>query len=380
MPYEIKFDMPPAGHAVSASRAEKSVEVQAIEFTSTEDGQHFINREEGFPNDILSMLAPQRQFRPSQIDHMLAVIRVDGSTTVYVNELKLVSTVRVARAIEEGQWVSRDDIVDVAGLDPHVVIPPECGYMFLFSHGWRKALLYDYSPLILDRAPRGTDCVFLFGQAYAHLTFQERFSLSQGDWDALFRAKWFPFVGLSNPTIQDTINHIRAGWGLETIIERVVTEVTERLPALLNGWEAHPVFQSHVEVLRRAVDRYIAKDYLSCAGLLYPRIEGIMRSHYHTSMPPKKPKSGELVDAAVASRISNDHSLLLPHRFSEYLRNVYFAGFAPTATVASVSRNSVAHGIADVAELDEASATIAILVLHQLYYCIDRPANTTQST
>ena len=65
MPYEIKFDKPPAGHAVSAARAEETVSVQASEFISTEDGQHFISRVEGFPSEVLSLLAPQRQFRPN---------------------------------------------------------------------------------------------------------------------------------------------------------------------------------------------------------------------------------------------------------------------------------------------------------------------------
>ena len=53
MPVEIDLGMPPAGYAAAPKRAtDTTAVVQFREFTSTEDGQHFIRRLEGIPSDI----------------------------------------------------------------------------------------------------------------------------------------------------------------------------------------------------------------------------------------------------------------------------------------------------------------------------------------
>ena len=57
------------------------------------------------------------------------------------------------------------------------------------------------------------DVARFLGQAYCHVLFQERFSLSDDDWNALFASKWFPFAGLRDETINDLVSHVRAGWG-----------------------------------------------------------------------------------------------------------------------------------------------------------------------
>ena len=58
MPVEIDLGMPPAGYAAAPKRATDTTGlIQYREFTSTEDGQHFIQRLEGFPNDILQKVA-----------------------------------------------------------------------------------------------------------------------------------------------------------------------------------------------------------------------------------------------------------------------------------------------------------------------------------
>jgi len=54
MPFDIDLGMPPAGYAVSSARADEDVIISFREFTSTEDGQHFIKRLEGIPSDSSS--------------------------------------------------------------------------------------------------------------------------------------------------------------------------------------------------------------------------------------------------------------------------------------------------------------------------------------
>ena len=146
MPAEINFGMPPAGYASAPARAtDQTASVQFREFTSTEDGQYFIQRLEGFPSEILGKLS--FPIRASQVDHMLAICRRDGKATVYVNELEQRTSVRFARSVEAGEPVTKDDFVDVERLELGVRILDDAGVLFIFSVGWRKGLFYDFGPV-----------------------------------------------------------------------------------------------------------------------------------------------------------------------------------------------------------------------------------------
>jgi hypothetical protein len=60
MPIDIDLGNPPAGYSLTAARPGAQVAVQYLEFTSSEDGQHFIKRLEGIPTDILLKVTPPR--------------------------------------------------------------------------------------------------------------------------------------------------------------------------------------------------------------------------------------------------------------------------------------------------------------------------------
>ncbi len=81
----IDLGNPPAGCCLTAARPGAQLAVQYLEFTSSEDGQHFIKRLEGITNVILLKVTPRVQ--PSQIDSLLAIIRADGTATAYVTNL-----------------------------------------------------------------------------------------------------------------------------------------------------------------------------------------------------------------------------------------------------------------------------------------------------
>ena len=191
--------------------------------------------------------------------------------------------------------------------------------------------------------------------------------------------RWrFPFAGLANETIQDLIAHASAGWDLDLLTERIASEVKDRLPEILNDWRGHSTFAPHSAILERAGERFQNGDYVSCSGLLFPRIEGILRTNHTTSGAVCKPSPDNLTDGAVASKIHKDKCLLLPHRFARYLREVYFASFNPVAQSIDVARHSVAHGVADASNFNQKSAVIGILVVHHLFYCLEqRHASTS---
>ena len=366
MSFEIDLGNAPAGYILSAARAGEVAEVQFTEFTSTEDGQHFIQRLEGLPSDFLRKISPE--IDPSQVDSMLAIVRRDGKATVYVNELAQRARVRASRPVRGGERLLKSDIIDVDRLELGVQIPDDAGVVFVFSVGWRKGLFYDFGPIGgPDPQPRQYDISTMFGQAYCHVLFQERFSITDTEWDALFAAKWFPFAGLRHETIDTLVSYVRSGWEPDERLEELLSEVKGSVSSMLDNWRKHPAFEPHMEILERAIERFHDDDFVSSTSLLYPRIEGIMRTHHRGLRTSNRPSPDNLSQSAVAAKIENEKCLLLPRRFDAYLRDVYFAGFNPNAQDIGVSRNSVAHGVATASEFNQKSALIAILVVHQLY-------------
>ena len=377
MPVEIDLGMPPGGYAVSSARAGETVRVQVLEFTSTEDGSHFIQRLEGLPSDIIGK--PPSPVLPSRVDHMLAICRRDGKATVWVNELMVKASTRVSRAIEAGEEVTKDDIVDLESVELGVHIPADAGVLFVFSVGWRKGLFYDFSPVSgPDPHSREYDIASLLGRLYCHLTFQERFAISDEEWRALFAAMWFPFAGLSNDAVAGLMSHVRAGWQPDENLGDIVAEVKKKAEKMLQSWRGHSSFAHHVGLLERAIERFVHGDPVSCTALLFPRIEGILRTHRVLSGAQTGFRQENLVQTAVASKIDNMQSALLPHRFAEYLREVYFRNFSPTEHNPDVSRHTIGHGIADAAKFDEKSAVIGLLILHQLFYCLENKKGDTR--
>ena len=374
MPVEISLE-PPAGYALEAGRAGENVKIAFREFTSTEDGQHFIQRLESIPSTILQKL-PNPIF-PSQVDHLLAIFSRESKATVYINELELRAGIRAARPIEAGVGVTKDDIADMERLDLGVQIPDDAGFLFVFSVGWRKGLFYDFGPTSGPNSQRRRyDVSSVLGQAYCHVLFQERFSISAAEWDALFAAKWFPFASLRNETINTLISRVRSGWNPDEELDDIISEVKGRIPQMLDSWRTRPSFAEHLKILEHAAERFQNDDPMSCTALLFPRIEGILRTHHTSLGMAKKPSPDNLVRSAVATKIEKEKCLLLPHRFDAYLRDVYFASFKPDASEETdITRHSVAHGVASSSQFNQKSAAISILIIHQLFYFLDAEQN-----
>ena len=185
------------------------------------------------------------------------------------------------------------------------------------------------------------------------------------------RRNGFPFVGLRNETINALLNHVRSGWDPDEKLDDIISEIKQRIPQMLDSWRNHSSFLPHIEILEHAVERFQNDDSVSCTGLLFPRIEGILRTH-RASLGIQGPLSPEnLTESAVAAKIENDKSLLLPHRFARYLRDVYFANFNPDDQDIDISRHSVGHGVATASKFDQKSAVIGILTIHQLFYFLE---------
>ena len=351
------------------------IRVSTRGFASTADGNMFVRLLEQFPTEILSKL-PHKP-RPSQVDSLLAIISPTGTAHVYVNEVNAIMTTRVSRAVRAGQPVPKDDISDIQQLEfDKIEIPKDAGMLLFFSVGWRRGLYYDFGPLVgKEKQPRQYDLAKVLGGVYAQVLFQERFLIGDADWAALFAAQWFLFIGLPHPLIDSMISHVQANWDVDDLLEEIASEVKRRTPSMLSSWRKHEAFEPHIDIVETAIARFLADDYISCTGLLYLRIEGILRT-YHRSRHSEQGKTPtkKLASSAVAAKRDDPdlRSLVLPERFEAYLNEVYFRDFKPGDEDIPVSRHSVSHGEASSDKFNLKSSVISILIIHQLFYTFEQ--------
>ena len=192
------------------------------------------------------------------------------------------------------------------------------------------------------------------------------------DWAAL--AQWFLFIGLPHTLIDKMIRQIQANWSVDDLLVEIAAEVKRKALDMLSTWRKHEAFEAHLSIVETAIDRFLADDYVSCTALLYPRIEGILRT-YHRSRHPTQRKTTprKLASSAVAAKRDDPdlQSLVLPERFEAYLNDVYFRDFNPGDEDIPVSRHSVSHGEAPSDKFDLKSSVISILIIHQLFYSFD---------
>lgn len=384
MPYEITFIDLPAGYIVAPVQEGGQVLIAIREFSSSEDGDVFIGRLEGIPSQIINMLPAEAGIKNSLVDHMLAIIRRDKTATVYVNELTIFTDVLIkGRDIKAGDLVYKDDIADIRNVRfADVEIPVDAGILFLFSDGWRKGLFFDFKPLSGESPePREYDLQMLLGQYYTYLDFQQLFKITDDQWNAILAQKWFPFISLKRKTISEIINYAANGWDIDKLTDEIAVEVNKMIPSFLGKWERNRLFAPHLPLFKQATERFLEKDYISATAILYPRIEGLMRTHHLSTNQADRATQGNLVSSLLQARATERHasSMLLPANFRRYLDEVYFANFDP-ANPDVLSRHSVSHGVAPAEFFSLKGAVIGLLLLDQLSFYIRSQDQSDEET
>jgi hypothetical protein len=367
MPTEIRLDKLPCGVSAESTFGPGEITVRTREFVTSQDGSLLTDRLEGFPDEALNKLPNGWTIPRAIIDHLLIIVRRDRTAIVYLNELDLRTSVRTKRALKAGEPIGRDDIADIVKLDLGVRVAPDTGVVLVLSAGWRKALFYDFGPLHPDnQIERTFDLELLAAQMYSELLFQELHRISDVAWDRLFEQRWFPFRSLTTDLIRQLISHATEGWPITSLMPKVVEETRARCDGLVIAIAANSMLANHHLVLKNAIGRYLERDFVSCVSILFTRIEGILRELCTVAAPDRPTTQANL--ASVVAQSANESSPLLPHRFEDYLRRVYFASFDPGATSKFASRNSVGHGIAAADAFSEEAATIGVLILEHLLY------------
>lgn len=373
--FEITFDMIPAGYSLSACRPGEQIEIVRKEFRSSEDGDLFISRLEGLPMQMLNLIRQKYKIVifESDIRNMVAIIRKDKSATVFINypsQAKI--QVKNPRPMKAGTPINRNDISDVQEMIfEGVNIPSDAGVFVIFAVGWRRGLYYDLAPLAPDLPDRDYDINLLLGGYYSFLLFRDRFKLSDSDWENLLKSQWFPFASLSDKSINDIIAHNNNGWNVDDLLHQIKAEVVKALPDMLGFWENIEAFKPHIKFFREACEQFTAGNDISCISVLYPRIEGVLRTFQTLAGQPKKASQKDLVDTIVTDVVNPKHKVyspLLPLKFNRYLSDYYFGPFDPTVDDKPLSRNTVCHGVAGEEIFCLKGSTLGFLILSQLAY------------
>ena len=151
-------------------------------------------------------------------------------------------------------------------------------------------------------------------------------------------------------------------------MESIAREVADCAESMRETWKRNEIFRDHLSFLDKGLERFLAQDYISAISILYPRIEGVMRTHHMRVNPSVSKHSPEnLVISSIKGQGITPRNLLLPERFDRYLTKIYFAGFNPK-NPSVLSRHSVAHGVAPVDLFNLKAATISLLILEQLSF------------
>ena len=120
---------------------------------------------------------------------------------------------------------------------------------------------------------------------------------------------------------------------------------------------------------------------MSASAILFPRIEGVLRSNHFTETPIATASQKNLVTSTLAHAQLPEHgaSLLLPERFRHYLSDVYFADFDPL-NPKGLNRNTVAHGVAPQSAFDRKGTVVGFLILLQIVALLplERPEATAE--
>ncbi|MFG0252208.1 MAG: hypothetical protein ACF8NJ_04965 [Phycisphaerales bacterium JB038] len=371
VPYEIEFDKPPMGYAAEAARkTSDKVMVMTTGFVSPDDGPTYTKLIHGFPSEVLSKLPLDARVEPWQVRDLLVRIREDCSCEVFLNEIDLRLQVRAKRPIRAGELVSLNDIADVASLGfGDVTIEDDEGVVFVFSLGWKRGFFFDFTPVAGSLATRRPyDLTQMLGECYSYLAFTDRLGITAGAWEELTRQGWFPFITLSTDTLRKLASYAEHHWPIEEILEDIHQETLARIPSLRERAQKWPL-ADHQEFVYRALDHFQSEDYLSACSILYPRMEGVMRSVHSSLATGRRPRSRDLVRSLLSMNAAGrgNASLLLPDRFGEFLNRVCFRDFNEDREI-QTSRHSVAHGVAPADRMDCSAACVAVLTLDHIGY------------
>ncbi|MCI4665464.1 MAG: hypothetical protein MRY74_12145 [Neomegalonema sp.] len=302
-----------------------------------------------------------------QANCTLVVLHKDDSADLWLDTAAIAFRGMTKRAKKAGELVFQSDLADLNGFDfPAVDLQSDDRIICIVRVGWRFFLYFD---LRTNGGLERSALTLELGTLYRRLAYARLYDFvsSQTDLDKLAADGWFPFAELSFEEFQHFIKHLKAGFDISEVGNKVIEAFDkERIEALRERWKARPSFASRAGIFNAALDAYLRDDYVSTIKNVVTEIEGLLRDHFG-NRKGKIPALIKLAEGAAISKAGAPDTILLPEKFARYMKSITFAGFKSgnPANIAS-SRHTVAHGEAPEATYTKARALQAILTLDQL--------------
>lgn len=134
-----------AGFSLASAGPEELAIVAASDLVPPGDAFRLSETLEHLHNCLFSFV-PQFP-SPSQIDHLIMIIRPDLSGIVYINEGGFKMQVKLNRSIEAGQPVYAQDIEGISSFDMGMPVDDDCAVVVVRSKGWKRSVYFDFGPL-----------------------------------------------------------------------------------------------------------------------------------------------------------------------------------------------------------------------------------------
>jgi hypothetical protein len=362
MRYELALTSSgPLGFAEHAAGAGQTLAVRIQGFFTPDDRDVFYTRIEQIQEIFLGPYFSAGA-APASISHFLVVVE-NNRAQIYVNEPPIALRMVSRRAIRAGEPILKKDIggIDTARF-AGVEISPKSAVIFYFTLGWRRGLFFDLRPLHGEPL---TELNRDLGACYDYLFFSDLHTIPSSRWPVIFGAGWFPFMrligGAFEPIIAFLDRDILPAWE-----ETVFAQIGEaQLHEMVRSWNVVDAFQAHIPFAEKAIERYIAEDYLSAISNLWPRIEGALRYLY--TGPHQKPGTKILLANVrdVLERKAVAPASYLPGLFESYLFHYYFRDFNLSEDRIELGRHH-AHGVTKAGDYDRPRALQGFLILDQL--------------
>jgi hypothetical protein len=305
----------------------------------------------------------------SQASQILAVIKPDETTDLYLDSAACTMKVRLKTACEAGQPVFANNLTDILTVEfPSIAFEPTDQVILIMREGFRFGLYFD-----LTREFDQGEMELAAGALTRHIRHNECYSALMYPvvFDAMNAAGWFPFVEIQGTEFPHLYTSLVEGGEFEKVEGFVVQAFDQaRLEAMLGRWLALPSFKGRETLLRAGIDDFLAKKPIGAIKTLSTEIEGILQDA-HVAAASASTKTPGLVDFAVSEasrKAGGPDTLFFADAFRRYLKDNVYQPFDPVAGNAAAWRHGAAHGAAPADAYTMTRALQVVLTLDQLHH------------
>jgi len=134
------------GFAATSAAPDEKVMVKVKDYVTSDSDLFYIYAEQ-IANVIFSKFGPQDV--RSWINRYLAVIHPDATADIFLDDFKIVSTIKINRSIRAGEVVYARDVEDIVGVSfPDIRINSDDKIILLLRNGWKFGIYFDFTQKI----------------------------------------------------------------------------------------------------------------------------------------------------------------------------------------------------------------------------------------